>query len=171
MPFALCSFWTCLWLRWHEKHLNCWVCFRVAGNTYASEGMTQLPFSFHTALHTPTALGLNSIAEFSVSGCSTFSWCPFTMSKMNPHELMSAILFQRTQHLYLCSNGFILQSTSLLSSEHLPGSSGRFNRTNANGAHDQLLSTQAKTNRNHLILSLAIINDFPYKQNKHKTFS
>ena len=104
-------------------------------------------------------------------GCSTFSRCPFTMSEMNPHELMSAILFQRTRYLYLCSNDFILQSTSLLSREHLPGSSGRFNRTNANGPHDQLLSTQAKTNRNHLILSLAIINDFPYKPNKHKTFS
>lgn len=100
-----------------------------------------------------------------------FFWCPFTMSEMNPHELMSVILFQIIQHLYLCSNNFILQPTSLFSSEHLPGSSGRFNRTNANGAHDQLLNTQAKINRNHLILSLDIINDFPYKQNKHKTFS
>lgn len=113
---------------------NGWACNRTAGNTYASEGMTQLLLALTLLSTPPTALPWNwtLMGDFSISWYSVlFSCCPFTTPEMSPHELMYAVLFQE-------------QSTSLFPVSTCQGLLGGSACTNANVAHDQLLNTWAK---------------------------
>lgn len=162
LSFALCSSWTSLWLRWHEKHVNAWVCFGAAGNTYTSESMTQL-LSALAALHIPKrpcpGIELSSLTPLFL-GSAVSPAVPLRLLKWDPQELMYAVLFQ----------GLSSPPASFPPST-CQGLLGGSAHTNANVAHDQLLNAGAKINRNHPILSLTTIHASSYKQNKHKTFS
>lgn len=161
-PFALYSSWTL------SVVVVAWETFgrlgllRNCGDTYASEGMTQL-LSALTLLSPPTncaALEMNS---------RRWLLC-FSMQRF--FQLSLYDFWNESTWTYVChSVPRPEQSTSLLPSEHLLGLLGVSACTNANVAYDQLLNTWAKTNRNHPILILITINDSPYKQNKHITFS
>lgn len=140
---------------------NGWVCSRTAGNTYASEGMTQLLLAL-TLLSTPqlhcpgtelswvTSPFLGIAFFFPVVPLRLLKWvhmnsCMLFCSKSSPpasFPLAPARIFWEVQPAQILM--WHMTSFSTL---------------------------EPKINRNHSILILITINDSPYKQNKHIVFS